>query len=128
TDTGAFVVSAGVVIDRTREAVEIVLRELRKLKTRKVPKKELDRTREYIIGLTKMGMDRVMTQMLWAAESLLLSGRIMTPDEIIREFQAVTLEDIQRIANAIFREDQLNLALIGPVKEKEERVSKWLKV
>lgn len=128
TDTGAFVVSAGVVIDRTREAVEIVLRELRKLKTRKVPKKELDRAREYIIGLTKMGMDRVMTQMLWAAESLLLSGRIMTPDEIIREFQAVTLDDIQRIANTIFREDQLNLALIGPVKEKEERVSKWLKV
>lgn len=127
-DTGAFVVSAGVVIDRTHEAVKTVLKELRKIKTRKVPKQELDRAREYIIGLTKMGMDRVMTQMLWAAESLLLSGKIMTPAEIIREFQGVTPEDIQRIASAIFRHDQLNLALIGPAKEKEERVSHWLKV
>ncbi len=126
-DIGAFVVSAGVVVDRTREAVTTVLRELRKLKTRRVPKQELGRAKEYSIGLIKMGMDRVMTQMLWAADSLLLSRKIMTPQEIIHRFQAVTPEDIQRIANNIFLEKQLNLAIIGPISE-DKRAATWLKI
>jgi len=126
-DTGAFVVSAGVVIDRTKEAVSIVLRELKKLISRTIPKRELGRAKEYVIGLTKMGMDRVMAQMLWAADSLLLSRKIMSPEEVIRNFQAVTAEDIQRIANNVFLEDQLNLAMIGPISD-NEGVVKWLEL
>lgn len=126
-DTGAFVVSAGVVIDRAKEAVATVLRELKKLKTRPVPKAELDRAKEYVVGLIKMGMDRVMSQMLWTGENLLLSRRIESPQEVIRHLHAVTPEDIWRIANTIIVEEQLNLAVVGPTCKQEEAV-KWLKL
>ncbi len=126
-DTGAFVVSAGVVIDRTREAVTTVLRELKRLKTQSVPKAELGRAKEYVVGLIRMGMDRVMSQMMWAGENLLLSGKALSPEEVIRNIQAVTREDIRRIANHIFVENQLNLAVIGPLTDRKEAM-KWLKL
>jgi len=126
-DTGAFVVSAGVVIERTGEAVATVLRELKKLKTNRVSKSELGRAKEYVVGHIKMGMDRVMSQMIWTGENLLLSRKIESPEEVIRKIHAVTPEDIQRIANRIFAENQLNLAVIGPVPEGKKAV-KWLKL
>ncbi len=126
-DTGALVVSAGVVIGRTREAIATVLRELKKLKTKPVSRRELGRAREYVVGQVKMGMDRVMSQMMWAGENLLLSRKVPTQDEIMRSLRAVTSEDIQRIANTIFIEDQLNLALIGPVPDDKGGVE-WLKL
>ncbi len=126
-DTGAFVVSAGVVTDRVKEAVTTVLRELKKLKAKPVPKAELGRAKEFIVGLAEMGMDRVMTQMMWTGESLLLSRKIMGMEEVIRRIHAVTREDIQRIANDIFVENQLKLAAVGPIPEEKE-VVKWLKV
>jgi predicted Zn-dependent peptidase len=43
-----------------------------------------------------------------------LEGKIREPDEVLAGLDAVTREDIQRIAQDIIREDRLNLALIGP--------------
>ncbi|NQT85054.1 insulinase family protein [bacterium] len=125
-DAGAFVVSAGVVIDRTREAVATVLRELKKLATKPVPKAEFGRAKEYVVGLIKMGMDRVMSQMLWTGEDLLLSRKVQSTEEVIRHIHAVTREDIRRIANHIFVKNRLNLAIVGPISEGKEAV-KWLK-
>jgi predicted Zn-dependent peptidase len=126
-DTGAFIVSAGVVVDRAKEAVGTVLRELKRLKIKEVPKAELNRTRGYVVGLLKMAMDRTMSQMLWAGENLLLSGKLLSPEEHIRNLRAVTPKDIQRIANRIFLEKKLNLAMIGPRPEEKGAV-KWLKL
>jgi len=126
-DAGAFVVSAGVVIDRTREAVATVLRELKKLKTKPVPKAELGRAKEHVVGLIKMGMDRVMSQMMWTGENLLLSRKIESPREVIRHIHAVTPEDIRRIANDVLVENQLNMAVVGPISEGKE-AAKWLKL
>ena len=68
-----------------------------------------------------------MSQMMWTGENLLLSRKIMGPEEVIRHIRAVTREDIQRIANDIFVEDQLNLAVVGPIPEQKE-VAKWLRL
>ena len=56
---------------------------------------------------------------------------IITPDdgeqivagltEIRREIETTTVEDIQRVAQGIFRTGNLNLSLIGPVPEKMQR-------
>jgi predicted Zn-dependent peptidase len=126
-DTGAFVISAGVVTDRAKEAVTTVLREMSRLKTKPVSKRELGRAREYTVGQIEMGMDRVMSLMMWAGENLLLSGKTVSPEETIRNFRAVTSEDIQRIANQFFLEDRLNLAVVGPI-EGEKETLKWLKL
>jgi predicted Zn-dependent peptidase len=72
-------------------------------------------------------MERTMNQMVWAGEDLLLSGRLFSPETIIRNLRAVTPDDIRRIATRIFVESKLNLAAIGPISENKGAV-KWLRL
>ena len=46
-----------------------------------------------------------------------LEGRVREPDAVLAGFDAVTAEDIQRVARDIVREERLNLALIGPFED-----------
>ena len=43
-----------------------------------------------------------------------LEGTLREPDEVLVGLDAVTIEDVQRVAQDIIREDRLNFALIGP--------------
>jgi predicted Zn-dependent peptidase len=54
---------------------------------------------------------------LFGLRSEVLEGAIREPDEIIAGLDAVTVEDIQRVAQDIIREERLNFALIGPFDE-----------
>ena len=40
-------------------------------------------------------------------------------DDVLAGFDAVTREDIQRVAQDVIREERLNLALIGPFDDAE---------
>jgi len=43
-------------------------------------------------------------------------GEIMTPEKFLKQIEKVTVRDIKRVANDIFKNDRLNLAVIGPFK------------
>ena len=44
----------------------------------------------------------------------------MTPDEILKAIDAVTADQIQELAQELFKESALNLAMIGPHKDEAE--------
>lgn len=46
--------------------------------------------------------------------------KVLTSEEIIKAIDKVKSEDIQRVAQGLFVDKCLNLAVIGPVKDKEE--------
>jgi predicted Zn-dependent peptidase len=54
------------------------------------------------------------------ADSVLFHNQVLTPDEELDKIKRVTLEDIKQVANEIFSNDKLNLALIGPFKDDSE--------
>ena len=47
----------------------------------------------------------------------------MTPEEIVRKLKKITVSDIQTLAKEIFTNERLNMAVIGPVKDKKGFVS-----
>ena len=49
-----------------------------------------------------------------------LTKKVLTPEEVAQKINAVTSEDIQRVAQEIFRNERLNMALIGPFKDTEK--------
>ena len=55
----------------------------------------------------------------------LLEGKIKTPEEIMKNVDKVTAEEVRETAQNIFKEQTLNLAVIGPYKD-EERFEKLL--
>ena len=113
-DTGAFVVSAGVDNRKPKEALQTIVDELRKIAKDAPPEEELIRAKEFYIGQMELGLESTMNHMLWVGESMLCLGRCKTPDEVIKQVARINPADIRRIARAIFKSENCNLAAVGP--------------
>ena len=118
-DTGNLIISAGVAPSRIGEAVRVILNEIRKLCDKDVYKKELSMAKEFLRGQTLLNMEDTSSVMMWAGENKLLSGSVPRVEDILEGVRNVTSDDIRRVASIIFREEKLNLALIGPNERKE---------
>jgi len=57
----------------------------------------------------------------------LLTGRILTVDEVVSIVDAITASDMQRVARELFLTGKTNLALVGPARNKG-RLEKLLKL
>jgi predicted Zn-dependent peptidase len=67
-----------------------------------------------------------MEHMLWIGETTATLDRTYSLDEIIKEVDSVTRRDVREVAGRLFRNDNLNLSLIGPLKGAEDKIRKQL--
>lgn len=125
TDSGYLVVQAGVTLERTEEAIEVVLKEFQKLIEKKVGLKELKKAKEFLKGRLILALEDSQNVASRYAGQVLLEKKIRTPEKAVELFDKVTPEDIQRVAKDIFQSKNLNLAIIGPYKD-ETRFKKLL--
>ena len=120
TDHGVFAASAGVVNERAGEAVSAILAEFKRLKTERVPEVELKKTKDMIAGRLILGLESSDELSEFYGIQYILRKKLTTPDEVIKKINAVTAEDIQLVAEEIFVTEKLNLAMIGPWKNKDK--------
>lgn len=113
-DTGAFSVHAGVENNKFLRALRLILRELASVRDEGLRPAELARAKEYWTGQFAMEFEKTTRNMLGIGEGLLLTGRVLTKEEILSNIARVGLDDVRRVAADIFRERRLNLAAIGP--------------
>lgn len=116
TDTGVFKVFSGVATARFEEAVREILKELRRIQHEPIDAKELAKAKELIIGRTQMGLEASDDLANWYAGEEILKHTIQTPKQALAKIAKVTARDVRRVARDIFRNDKLNLAVIGPNK------------
>lgn len=127
TDVGNFVTQAGVDVVRIDDAIKVMLDEFVKVTLNSITAGELVKAKEYLKGRFILELeDSRNVAALFSSEEL-LEDDIKTPEDIIKEIDSVTLEDVTAVANDIFKEETLNLAVIGPYKD-EERFGKLLKL
>jgi len=119
-DTGAFVISAGVDNRKVAKTIQVILKELDKVKSRPVPRKELRRAKDFATGQLLLALEETPSYMHWLGENKLCLGKVPPVEEILEKVNKVTADDLQRIAKQLFTNDNLNLALIGPLKEEKE--------
>lgn len=120
TDHGFFQVSAGVDNKRINEVINAVLKELKKLVDEKVSEEELKKVKECLIGNMKLSLESSDDIANFFGGQELLKKEIKNLDAKIKEIRKVTSGDIQKLAKEIFRNDKMNLSLIGPFKDKEK--------
>ena len=131
TDTGYLTATAGVQIEKIEKAIKIVLHEYKKLKKTLVGAKELKRTKDLLRG--RMAIQLEASDNLanyYARQAVLLNTinrnekkdklKIKTPEEFLKIIDKVTAKDIKRVANNIFKNQGLSLALIGPFRDKNK--------
>jgi predicted Zn-dependent peptidase len=118
-DVGQGVVYAGTDLQRVDETISAILNELSKLKEHGVPEEELLMTKEMSKGRISMGLEDSRSVASWIGGQELTFGEIKTPEEVMVEIDSVKAADVIELAREMFREDRLNLALIGPYSDTE---------
>ncbi|MDP2654802.1 MAG: pitrilysin family protein [Candidatus Omnitrophota bacterium] len=125
-DTGALVVRAGVDNAKIVDTVDVVLRELVKIRRNGVGAGEFARARDYFIGQVTLGLEETMDHMLWIGESTMIYDRIRTLKELIALIRKVKPGDIRAVTRKIFRDDRYSMALIGPITDEQEKKMRGL--
>lgn len=113
TDHGVFAISAGVDSKRLNEVIAVLLDECKKLRDELVTEEELERTKNNIIGSTSLSLESSDAQAEYIVIQEVLKGKIDTFKDMEKKIRAVTAADVKKIAEEIFIEKNLNLAIVG---------------
>ncbi|MGQ9683514.1 MAG: M16 family metallopeptidase [Anaerolineae bacterium] len=116
-DTGSFVVYAGVPPERAQEALKAILEQLDRMRRRLVTAAELERGKEYTKGRLLLGLETPSANAGWIGSQVVQGLEVITPEEWIARVDAVTAEDVRRVARRLFDGAALQLALVGPFED-----------
>jgi predicted Zn-dependent peptidase len=113
-DTGSVGVYAGVATDSVACAVEAILGQLDRLRQEPVPEDEMSTAKEFAKGRLALALEDSFALASWYARQELLGPELLGPDEVMARLDGVQSADIQRLAQSLFQEESLNLAVVGP--------------
>jgi len=120
TDAGSLYSQAGVDIHRADEAVETIVHELRRIAEEPVESAELEKSRNLAKGRFLLQLENPQGMIMFGLRREVLEGEAVDPQELLEGLDAVTAEEIQRVAQDVIGGKGLNLALIGPFDEAEK--------
>lgn len=124
TDSGSIGIIAGVSPNRFEEALKAIVEQLLLLKAHEVDEEELGRAKEFVKGRLLLQLEDSLSLAFWYGRQELLLGRTLTPSEVIRAIDAVTSQDIKRVAGDLMKASRMKLAVIGPYRREKH----WIKV
>jgi len=119
TDAGSLMAQAGVDIERIDEAIETIVGELRRIADEPVPADELETARNSTKGRFALQLESPHALLLFGLRRALLEGAATEPDEVVAGVDAVTADDLQRVARDLLEATPINLALVGPFEDAE---------
>ncbi|MBI4250598.1 insulinase family protein [Candidatus Uhrbacteria bacterium] len=119
-DTGVFSIQAGLDKSRIHLALKLILGELAKAAKKGVTASELKRAKDFIKGKMALQFEDSENVVSWFVGQEVLTGKLLTPEQKLARFQAVTLADIVRVARELFHTNRIHLAIIGPYKDSKE--------
>jgi predicted Zn-dependent peptidase len=115
-DCGTLGVHAGFDPERLEEVVNAVLHELDRVVQDPVPDTELERARAYTRGRLELRMEETGAVSSWLGTGEILLPRILTVAEVVEKLEAVTVDDLLRVARRFVAPGQARLALLGPFR------------
>ena len=117
-DCGTFGIHAGFDPDKAAQVVAAVLAELERVVQEPIPAAELDRARAYTAGRLLLRMEDTGAVSAWLGTGESLLPRILTVEEVIEQIEAVTEEDLLRVARRFVRPELARLAVLGPFRSR----------
>ncbi len=118
-DTGCLVTQAGVDNKRIEKAISAILKEYKKI-SQEVPAKELKKAKDNLKGKMSLFLETSDAKAAFYGIQEILERKILTTKEIYAKINKVSANDVLKVSRDIFQSQKLNLALIGPFKDKKK--------
>jgi predicted Zn-dependent peptidase len=112
--TGMMGVYAAVAPESLAKTLDLSFAEVRRLREELVPDEEVALNREQLKGSVLMALESTFNRMTRMAKSYMYYGRVLSIDEVISGIEAVSGEDIRRLAQERFTPDQCAMVVLGP--------------
>lgn len=116
-DHGLIEMSAGVTHGKLKDVIKAGLEEFMRFTTELVDEETLDRAKRHVTGQFVLSLETSDALGYYYGGQEVMGLPLQTPEEYASKLQAVRAEEIQKVAQDLFRNEGLNLALIGPYKD-----------
>jgi len=121
TDHGFLAASAGVEHGKINQVIETIINEFKRISEESVSEKELTTAKEHLAGNLVMGLETSDEIAAFYGSQEILTKKILNLEEVLKNIQAVSSEQIKEIAQDIFQNKKVNLAVIGPFEEERKK-------
>lgn len=125
-DTGLIDTYAGVPHQRVIEAVEAIMEQYQRIK-KDITNSEVKKAKEIIYGKKLISLEDTSEVALHYAMAELLGADLISPSELIRIYQDITLDQLIEAAGKYLKEDNLALSYVGP-ESLEQKINQYLKI
>jgi predicted Zn-dependent peptidase len=112
-DTGCLSIYAGTSAEAAKRVVESILKEFRELKQEPVSAEELRRAKDHLKGSLMLSLESTSSRMSNLARQEMYFGRFFSLDELVESIEAISADDVQRIAQKFFEQKQIALTVLG---------------
>jgi predicted Zn-dependent peptidase len=113
-DAGAIKTYVGSTTGNVEEAVKVIAEQVGRIREEPVSEEELDRTKQQLKSSTLLALESTAARMNRTGRSVITGTELLTPEEIAARIEAVTADDIQRLARKHLNPDQMYLSAVGP--------------
>ncbi|MDP3996673.1 MAG: pitrilysin family protein [bacterium] len=120
TDHGYLAVSAGVQHGKIKEVIEAILGEFKKIKENTVEDEEVKKAKDYLTGNFLLSLESSDSLADYYGYQEVLKKELKKPEEAVAEINAVNAGHVYDLAKDIFKNEKLNMAVIGPYEETKE--------
>ncbi len=121
-DTGLMTIYAGTRLDSAPEVVRLTLEEIRRLRGEPLGADELRRAKDHVKGGLLLSLESSGARMNHLARQELSYGRQLTLDAILAAVEAVSADDVRRVAADVF-DGRLAASVLGNLKGWRPRAS-----
>lgn len=118
-DSGSLVTRAGVDNKKVDKAIAAILKEYKKISCQEIQDEELRKAKDYLKGKLALSLETSDSLAFFYGTQELLLDKSLTAKEIFEQLEKVKKEEILKVARDIFKPENLNLALIGPFRDKK---------
>ena len=114
TEAGVFSAYAATTPSKASEVITLIRRELDDVRDGGLTQAEFERAKGHVAGSTVLSLEDPGGRMSRLGKAEVAQGEILTLDETLRRFKALTLEDAQRVAERVLSQP-MTLTVLGPV-------------
>ena len=119
-DTGLYAVYTALGRETEEAAIRTIVDTVKAFRDGGVTREELDRAREQSKANVLMGLESTQARMAHLGRSELTTGEVLTPDQIIAAYDAVTAENVRGLAEEMFDFSRASLSAVGRVRTADE--------
>ncbi len=118
-DAGNFGVYIGTDAEKVEKAQSLIIKELEKLRSTAVSKKEISRTKAQLKGSMMLSLENTSNRMMRLGTGELFVGHHVPLDEIVSKIDNVTQDEVVEVAQQLLKPEEFSTIIIKPDTDKE---------